>query len=590
MDPAPTLASMRAAQGEAPLVGLPIVASDPSAAGDGPALVAALLQEQQRTTAVEQFARRSPQPESPAQAKHYRDLIPVAAPGGQEQYAFEVNLDACSGCKACVTACHRMNGLEEGEVWRQVGLLHGGTSEAPVLQHVTTACHHCIEPACLQGCPVKAYEKDPLTGIVRHLDDQCIGCQYCMLKCPYDVPQYSKSKGIVRKCDMCHDRLAAGEAPACVQACPNRAIRITIVNHQRAVEESEANVFLPGAPEPGYTIPTTVYKSNRAMPRNLLPGDYYSARPQHSHWPLVVMLVLTQMSVGAFCVEQFLRQAWFFSADAGQLAKVRSVHLPAALLMGVLGIGASVFHLGRPQYAFRAVIGLGSSWLSREIVAFGLFAGLASVYVAAAFTQPLARSAALHSYLGAAAALAGLVAMACSIMIYVDTQRAFWSPLRTTIKFLGTALVLGIPVALLVSLAAAALFDELTIRQVLSAYGWRLCQATLLVAAGKLLFEGLALRHLRERRHTPLKRTALLMTGDLGITTALRFFFGLTGGVLLPLILLGERQLAAAAGFDPLFIGAAAVLTLLLLLLGEFCERYLFFTAVVAPKMPGGQG
>ena len=99
-------------------------------------------------------------------------------------------------------------------VWRSVGLLHGGTSELPVIQHVTTACHHCVEPACLQGCPVKAFEKDPVTGIVKHLDDQCIGCQYCMLKCPYDVPKYSKSKGIVRKCDMCSDRLAADEAPA----------------------------------------------------------------------------------------------------------------------------------------------------------------------------------------------------------------------------------------------------------------------------------------------------------------------------------------------------------------------------------------
>src|SRR5690606_34885961 len=60
---------------------------------------------------------------------------------------------------------------------------------APVLQHVTTACHHCVEPGCLHGCPVLAYEKDPVTGIVRHLDDQCIGCTYCVLMCPYEVPQ-----------------------------------------------------------------------------------------------------------------------------------------------------------------------------------------------------------------------------------------------------------------------------------------------------------------------------------------------------------------------------------------------------------------
>jgi len=84
----------------------------------------------------------------------------------------------------------------------------------------------------MDGCPVLAYDKDETTGIVRHLDDQCIGCQYCILKCPYDVPKYSESRGIVRKCDMCHDRLSVGEAPACVQACPNEAIRIITVNQE----------------------------------------------------------------------------------------------------------------------------------------------------------------------------------------------------------------------------------------------------------------------------------------------------------------------------------------------------------------------
>ena len=91
---------------------------------------------------------------------------------------------------------------------------------------VRVVAHHCIEPGCLLGCPVRAYEKDAETGIVRHLDDQCIGCQYCVLKCPYDVPKYSGKHGIVRKCDMCHQRLGAGEAPACAQACPTHAIKI----------------------------------------------------------------------------------------------------------------------------------------------------------------------------------------------------------------------------------------------------------------------------------------------------------------------------------------------------------------------------
>ena len=180
-------------------------------------LVEALLLQQQETTAVDRFAQHHEQASKPLLAGHYRDLIPLSAPTPGEQYAFEIDLDACSGCKSCVAACHNLNGLDESEQWRAVGLLHGGSDQLPVLQHVTTACHHCLEPACLTGCPVLAYDKDPLTGIVRHLDDQCIGCQYCVFMCPYDVPQYNASKGIVRKCDMCHDRLAVGEAPACVQ-------------------------------------------------------------------------------------------------------------------------------------------------------------------------------------------------------------------------------------------------------------------------------------------------------------------------------------------------------------------------------------
>src|SRR5690606_1197306 len=188
---------------------------------------------------------------------------------------FEVDLDLCSGCKACVTACHNLNGLDDGEAWRDVGLLQGGTPELPVVQHVTTACHHCLEPACAKACPVDAYEKDLQTGIVRHLDDQCFGCQYCTLACPYDVPKYHKDKGIVRKCDLCRGRLAVGEAPACAQACPHAAIRVTIVDSARVAEDCEANAFLPGAPDPDYTLPATIFKTVRALPRNLLPADYF---------------------------------------------------------------------------------------------------------------------------------------------------------------------------------------------------------------------------------------------------------------------------------------------------------------------------
>jgi ferredoxin len=81
------------------------------------------LREQGRLTAVERFSQRHDALDLPPNAKTYRDLIPLAKPKAGEQYAFEVDLDACTGCKACVTACHQLNGLDadEGETWRTVG-------------------------------------------------------------------------------------------------------------------------------------------------------------------------------------------------------------------------------------------------------------------------------------------------------------------------------------------------------------------------------------------------------------------------------------------------------------------------------------
>ena len=296
----------------------------------------------------------------------------------------------------------------------------------------------------MNGCPVKAYEKDPATGIVRHLDDQCIGCQYCVLTCPYEVPQFNSKRGIVRKCDMCTDRLAAREAPACVQSCPNTAITIQIVDKSRALEEAQTGYYLPGAPSPAITVPTTEYVTKRAFPRNLLPADFHQVRAGHPHLPLVFMLVLTQLSVGAFAVEFLMRRLF------PQLGSARAYHAIIALCAGLLALGASVFHLGRPKYAFRAIIGLRTSWLSREILAFGAFAGAAAAYAGYVWLGPLL--AALHvsavprwlvspgvaDLLGAGVVLTGLGGVACSVMLYVKTAREWWSGARTAFRFYAT--------------------------------------------------------------------------------------------------------------------------------------------------------
>lgn len=549
-------------------------------------LVSLYLREQQHT-AVERFAQRHESSRTPLMEGAYRDLIPLSRPNPGEQYAFEVDLDACTGCKACVAACHNLNGLEPDEMWRNVGVLYGGSDSQPYLQHITTACHHCVEPACLSGCPVLAYDKDPVTGIVRHLDDQCIGCQYCIFMCPYDVPRYSSSKGIVRKCDMCHDRLAVGEAPACVQSCPNSAIRIRTVTTSSILEQCETGQFLASAPDPSLTLPSTTYLSQRATPRNVLPADYYSTEPRHSHLPLVLMLVLTQLSVGAVAIGQALVLGpW---ADGAMQSAIRPVYATAGVVLGLLGLSAAIFHLGRPFYAYRALLGLRTSWLSREILAFGLFGMLAAMQVGAVWLslwQP--QWGGIADFLGAVAAGTGIIAVVCSVMIYVRTGRPYWSLSRTSMVFFLTSVVLGLPIALLVSLLASLFRSDILASEIMRQYGLTICYGIMGATALKLLVEAHVFFELGQRRLTPLKRTAVLLTDHLSMATMMRFFFGLLGGVVLPLILVSERSVdRGVAGYHPGFLCAMITLVFALLSVGEFIERYLFFAASAAAKMPG---
>ncbi len=547
-------------------------------------LLERLLKEQQELTAVEQFAKAHDLADTSLRAKHYQQLLPASPPGPGQQYAFEVDLDLCSGCKACVTACHNLNGLDTQEAWRDVGLLVGGTNSLPVIQHVTTACHHCIEPACLNACPVNAYEKDPLTGIVKHLDDQCFGCQYCTLACPYDVPKYHPGKGIVRKCDMCSARLAVGEAPACVQACPSHAIAIRVVNVSQVIEDAETSLFLPAAPDPQITYPTTTYKNRRALPRNMLPVDYFQVNRQHPHWPLVVMLVLTQLSVGAFACGIGLE--WFDSSQS--IVAIRPVQAVMALVFGLLALAASIFHLGRPQHAFRAMLGLRHSWLSREIVLFGLFAGLACLYSAAVVVPmewPLSHE--LINFLAGSVVTMGAMAVFCSVMIYASVRRELWNFSRTVIRFTLTSAILGLATVWLSLAGLDLLWPTESHLALITIAGPNICYGLMFVTLAKLGWEAMLLRHLFSRAMTSMKRSALLMVRDLANPAVARFAFGTLGGLVAPALML--RQFSATTlSHGQLELAITTLLLFGASLAGELLERYLFFAAVAAPRMPGG--
>ncbi len=476
-------------------------------------------------------------------------LIPLSAPGPGEQYAFEVDLDSCTGCKACVAGCHSLNGLDENETWRDVGLVLGSTLQPfspsalqPFAQTVTTACHHCEDPACLNGCPVLAYEKDPTTGIVVHLDDQCIGCSYCVLKCPYEVPKYNDRLGIVRKCDMCHGRLAAGEAPACVQACPTEAIAIVKVSTFRSENPNPELAALSGV-DSGYTRPTTRYISKNPLPANLRAADADTLRPQHAHYALVLLLVLTQLGLGVM-----------LAATAGlPLVGVRSSFSPSALqsfglLLFTAGLVASVAHLGQPFRAWRVFLGLRRSWLSREAVLLG------AAFPLLAFTAlpPLLPAIPLIGHwslaIGHFAPITSIAAFLlagsgvfCSAMIYTDTRRHFWRLSQTLGRMTGTVVI--------AALAAIALAT--------GAAEWSVYAS--LALAAKLTLE-----------HS----TAF------GTSTSARLQRG-------PLRRLWGTRIIMGGTTLMLFFSHHMDIGLFFFAIGELVERTLFFRAVDSPKMPG---
>ncbi|HUJ20291.1 MAG TPA: 4Fe-4S dicluster domain-containing protein [Bryobacteraceae bacterium] len=133
----------------------------------------------------------------------------------------------CVGCRECEKACAAR--------WR-LPYNDSVAAEEQISAHKLTAiqthgerysrrlCMHCADPACASVCPVGALRKTAL-GPVIYDQTKCIGCRYCMLACPFQVPVYEWGSRTprVRKCDMCYDRVAQGKPTACAEACPTGA-------------------------------------------------------------------------------------------------------------------------------------------------------------------------------------------------------------------------------------------------------------------------------------------------------------------------------------------------------------------------------
>lgn len=158
----------------------------------------------------------------------------------------------CIGCKACVFACQQANGLEPDT--RLDGLhlappdLNGRTKNVIKLykdgervSFMKAQCMHCVDPACASACMLHSLHKDETTGIVTYDPQYCVGCRYCQMACPFNVPKFEFDKPVPKivKCELCRHRVegaalekdasgfsryARGHGPACCEVCPRGAV------------------------------------------------------------------------------------------------------------------------------------------------------------------------------------------------------------------------------------------------------------------------------------------------------------------------------------------------------------------------------
>ena len=149
----------------------------------------------------------------------------------------------CIGCRSCEAACNIVNALPQpARPFSDLSVLdsnrrtdpkafmvmnrydHVENTKSPLYRRI--GCNHCLEPACASSCFVRAYTKTK-TGAVIYDVSVCVGCRYCMIACPFDIPTFEYDKALaprIRKCTMCYPRLIEGKLPGCVQACPTQAV------------------------------------------------------------------------------------------------------------------------------------------------------------------------------------------------------------------------------------------------------------------------------------------------------------------------------------------------------------------------------
>ena len=323
-----------------------------------------------------------------------------------EPAGFILDLNRCTGCRACELACSTENELAFGRSWRRVETFNAQRDPRAPHHHLSIACNHCENAPCATACPARAITRDGATGVVTLNPDRCMGCGYCAWACPFEAPILDDRVGVMGKCTLCPDRTAQGDRPACVEACPTDALRVG------DLASAELTASAPGFPE------TSAEPSMRLKPLRA------GAEPLETTWTVdAEVLAAFDAARQPHTVGGDLRAEWpllvFTLAAAALVALQTTVVLGAAVpflplaLAAAAAAGISTFHLGRAERAWRAATGFGSSWLSREIVMYGVFVGLLGL-------QAVVRDS---DGVSLAAAMVGWIALVAVDRVYDPVRR-----------------------------------------------------------------------------------------------------------------------------------------------------------------------
>ena len=521
-------------------------------------------------------------------------------PDRYKQHGFYFNADNCIACHACESACAEKNETPAHLAFRSVGYLEGGTFPSYTRMNISMACNHCDDPVCLKGCPTLAYTKFAEYGAVLQDPDICFGCGYCTWVCPYNAPQLDPVAGHVSKCNMCVDRLEVGLKPACVSACLANALDFGVIE-TKPENRIQANITLPGFPDPNITHPNIRFEQTKSLPREMSRTDSYPLKyvrnesgeytPQVAQkqfdtgWgfkklstrenPLVTFTLVSQAVVGLFLVLFFGPMLGLDMLSSAAHPVAHSAVLFGMIVVQTLALVLSTMHLGKPHLFYRAFNNLRYSPVSREVAGIAVFYNMLGAYtLLTAFPQlsqwlPLGLLSGLTTLAGYGAALSGIAALYFMHSIYRIPARPFWNHWQVLSSFFGSMLFFG---PLLAGLVFAPLAADSSM--LLSVLAWAVIAGLALEAIG--LFA-----HARDMQQQGGEGAAAQMVQ----TTQFAYSY-LLRNVVLGMTLVGMLAFVVLAPKGEMALALWLLISLAVVVF-SVVGRMLFYALVIPTTMPG---